>query len=306
MIEKYFQNCIDRLNKEDLPVEGMAVMDKAGFVLMQHHWTQDIPHNIYSNTKSFTGTAVGMAIAEGKLSLDDKVADFFPESVPIQAPPLLYQMTLRDLLTMSSGFGKELLMGPDRRKGVGAPDYVKYMLEQPIMYTPGTKYCYSSGDTILAGRMCEKAVGMGLPYYLYTKFFSNAEMPFPLWEHCPTGHAVGAAGLYLKLIDMMKLGVLYLNGGYWKDKKLLEESWIQQATQKQIEVPETQLWDRGYGYQFKILPYQNAFRADGMFGQETIILPMAEIVFGIQCPEHGNFKAVMTALHEELLGKLSK
>ena len=101
----------------------------------------------------------GIAVSKGILSLDDSVADYFKDELPPNASPSLEAMKLKHLLTMSSGFDRGLLMYPDRRKGVGFPDYLQYLLSREVHQIPGTKYCYSTGDSILAGRMCEKAAG---------------------------------------------------------------------------------------------------------------------------------------------------
>ena len=102
-------------------------------------------------------TAVGLAIADGKLSLDDRLAEFFPEAVPENAQPELFEIRLRHLLMMSSGFHEPYLMGANRRAGVGAPDYVKYMLSRPVKVQPGSEFVYSTADSILAGRMVERS-----------------------------------------------------------------------------------------------------------------------------------------------------
>lgn len=106
-------------------------------------------------------------------------------------------------------------MYPDRRKGVGFPDYLQYLLSREVHQIPGTQYCYSTGDSVFAGRMCEKATGTGLPQFLYETFFEKAGIQFPVWEHCPMGHACGGSGMHLTLTltKMMLPGVLYLNGG---------------------------------------------------------------------------------------------
>ena len=126
-MEKQFYNFVKEVYDKQLGVEGIAIADGEK-ILMEHHFTPDQARNIYSHTKSYMSTAVGLAIADGKLSLDDRLAEFFPEAVPENAQPELFEIRLRHLLMMSSGFHEPYLMGANRRAGVGAPDYVKYML----------------------------------------------------------------------------------------------------------------------------------------------------------------------------------
>lgn len=303
-MEKLLKNFIARIDAEALPIEGIAVMAE-GKLVAEHRWTQDIPRNIYSHTKSFMSTAVGIAISEGKLSLDDKLAEFFPEAVPQDASPLLYESALRHLLTMSSGFDRSLLMGADRRLGVGAPDYIRYMLSQPVLAKPGDHFHYSTADSILAGRMLEKAIGMGMAEFLWERIFRPMDIGYPMWEFCPQGHAIGGGGMCLGLRDMMKLGQLYLDGGKWNGEQLVDPAWVKAATTKQIDTPKNDnVWHCGYGYQFWMSPYPDAYRADGAHGQITTVLPEKGMVVSIQCPENGKFPLVQAALHEEFLSQL--
>lgn len=134
-MEKQFYNFVKEVYDKQLGVEGIAIADGEK-ILMEHHFTPDQARNIYSHTKSYMSTAVGLAIADGKLSLDDRLAEFFPEAVPENAQPELFEIRLRHLLMMSSGFHEPYLMGANRRAGVGAPDYVKYMLSRPVKVQP--------------------------------------------------------------------------------------------------------------------------------------------------------------------------
>ena len=304
MLEKLFRDFVGYMEEKKIPMEAVAVGDERK-VRAEHHFTADQPRNIYSHTKSYVSTAAGIAIADGKLSLDDRVADFFPEKVPAGAQPELSEIRLRHLLTMSSGFHHPYLMGPDRRSGTGAPDYLGYMLSRPVEVTPGSEFTYSSGDSILAGRMIEKAVGQRLGAYMYERIFRPLGQGYPLWEHGPEGHAIGGGGMHMTLTNMMKLGQLYLADGVWDGQRLVEHDWIVEATKKQIETPvpagKTDFWKVGYGYQFWMSPYPDAYRADGAFGQITTVLPSCGLVVAMQCPESGDVKASIRALHEHLI-----
>ena len=303
-MEKYLQAFIERVDREHLAIEGIAVLED-GKLAAEHRWTPDLPRNIYSHTKSFMVTAVGIAISEGYLSLDDRLVDCFPESIPANAPALLGEIRLRHLLTMSSGFDRSLLMGADRRAGVGAPDYIRYMLSQPVLRQPGELFHYSTADSIVAGRMLEAKTGVGLAEFLWEHIFHPLGIGYPIWEFCPRGHAIGGGGMMLTLQDMMKLGQLYLNGGRWDGTQLVDPAWVRAATTKQIDTPpDHDIWHCGYGYQFWMSPYPDAYRADGAFGQITTVLPQRGMVVSIQCPETGNFPKVQAALHEEFLSQL--
>lgn len=302
--ESLFREFVSYAEKENLPIEGIAVAN-AKELLLEHHFTFDIDRNIYSHTKSFLATAIGIAIGEGKLHLEDKFVDFFPEYLPVDPDPRLLKITLRHFLTMSSGFNHAYLMGEDRRAGVGAPDYISYMMNLPMEKEPGELFTYSSADSIVAGRMLEKAVGKGLGEYLFEKVFSKLDIGWPLWEHDAQGHAVGCGGLFLKLADMIKLGQLYLADGIWKGERIVDSQWIKEATSVQIQTSDDgDIWKCGYGYQFWKSPYGDAYRADGAYGQITTIFPEKGLAISVQCPEDGNFDPVKKALHERLFLQL--
>lgn len=305
-MEKYFSEFIKYTESENLFVEGIAVADEKQ-VLLEHHFVPDQPRNIYSHTKSYMSTAAGIAIEQGKLSLDTKLVDMFPEYVPENPDPRLCAITLRNLLTMSSGFGHPYLMGADRRKGIGMPDYLSYMMNLPMEDEPGERFEYSTADSILAGRMVEKAVGQRLGEYLYHHMFSRLDQGWPLWENDPMGHPIGGGGMSMKLTDMMKLGQVYLAGGMWKGERIVDSSWVKEASACQIDTdPNTtnDIWRCGYGYQFWRSPYPQAYRADGAFGQISTVLPERGLVVAVQCPEHGDFEKVKLALHELILTQL--
>lgn len=305
-MEKIMQNFINEVKEKSLAIEGIAIGDEKK-VLAEHHFQPDLARNIYSHTKSYMATAVGIAISEGKLQLTDRLVDFFPECVPENVDERMTKITLRDLLVMSSGFGKAYLMNADRRNGVGMPDYIAYMMGLPMEYTPGEKFAYSTADSYLAGRMVEKAVGKHLGEYLYEVLFSKLGQGWPQWENCPMGHPIGGGGMSMHLTEMMKLGQLYLANGQWNGEQLVDPAWVKEATRKQIDTPLEEaddIWRCGYGYQFWLSPYPGSYRADGAFGQITTVLPESGLVVAVQCPEVGDFEKVKQALHDIVLAEL--
>ena len=303
MLSSLFNDFIRYAEQVHLPIEGLAIADGSQ-VLFNHRFTPDLARNIYSHTKSYMVTAVGMAVSDGKLSLDDRLAEYFPESLPEDPDPRLLKIRLRDLLTMSSGFGQSYLMGKDRRAGVGMPDYVKYMLSRPMLMQPGKKFCYSTADSILAGRMVEKAVGVRLGEYLFERLHRPLGQGYPQWENCPQGHPIGGGGMYLKLTEMMKLGQLYLAEGRWEGQQLVDPAWVKEAASWKIATDGGNVWDCGYGYQFWMSPYPQSYRADGAYGQISTVLPEKGLVVACQCPETGDFDRVRDALHAQFLSQL--
>lgn len=304
-MKKLFEEFVKQADSRKLMLEGLYVLQE-GKAVYEHRWVPDRARNIYSNTKSFVSTAVGIAIGEGVISLEDRLVDFFPEKVPAGKNPGLEEITLRHLLTMSSGFGRALLMNHDRSRGIGFPDYVEYMMSQPVICRPGSAFCYSTGDSILAARMLEVRLHKNLQEYMYERLLLPMSIPLPIWQSCPKGHPLGGGGMFLRLTDMAKLGQLYLDGGVWEGRRLVPKEWIREASGKQIEnfsqegVPEGPWHGWGYGYQFWLSQYPGSYRADGAFGQITMVLPRQSMVLAVQCPEEGDFSKVQAALHEVL------
>lgn len=300
-IERSFSEAVKAALASSLPVEAFAVADEQN-IISSRHFVPSVPRNIYSHTKSYMSTAAGIAISEGRLSLTDKLCDMFPEYVPADPDPRLLSITLRDLLIMASGKNRPYLMGKDRRAGTGVPDYMRYYMDLPMELDPGESFVYSSADSIIAGRMIERAVGTSLSQYLYDRVFAPLGQGYPIWENDPQGHPVGCGGLYMTLEDMMKLGMVYLAGGKWHDTRIVDAEWIGQAAAKQIEIPaENDIWRCGYGYQFWMSPYPSSYRADGAYGQITTVLPEKGLVVAMQCPENGDLPRVKNWLHGFML-----
>ena len=273
-------------------------------ILMEHYFSRLVSRNIYSHTKSFMSTAVGIAIGEGKMKLTDRLADYFPEYVTQNHQPELEEITLRDLLTMSSGFNHAYLMGEDRRKGTGQPDYLAYMMTRPVEVKPGSAFVYSTADSHLAGMMISKAVGKKLDAYLYEKLFKPLGMEYPIWESDPQGYNQGGGGLFMNIKEMIRLGQLYLADGVYNGEQLVPIEWIREATKTQIQNNKEENWTEGYGYQFWIMPQKNVYRADGAYGQISFVMPDQGYVLAIHCSEFGDIEKTKKKLIEHVFTKL--
>lgn len=292
---------IEALKQEDHAVEAVMLYQN-GEILLNHRFVPHCSRLIYSHTKSFVATAAGMAVDEGKLHLDSRFMDYFPDYAPMVTDKRVFDITLRDLLTMSSGFGGSFLMSTERRKGEGFPDYVAYMVQKPLTNDPGTTFLYSNADTHLAGCMVEKAVGEPLIVYLYRKLFSKIGMSFPAWECDPMGTAFGGSGMYLPIEEMIQLGILYLHDGVWNGERLLSHEWVTMAGSKQIDTGNPDPWSNGYGFQFWMIPHQpGAFRCDGLYGQYSLILPKDNAVIAIQSNEQNDVNKIIPLILKYLI-----
>ena len=275
---------IEALKQNNPGCEAVALYQD-GRMVLEHHFVPSVPRCIYSHTKSYVATAAGIAMDEGKLKLTDKLVDLFPEYEAVITDERMRRVTLRHVLTMSSGIGDALLMGGHRQNGEGFPDYRAYFFSRAMKYEPGEKFVYSNADTHMVGCAVQKAVGETLQRYLYRKLFSKLGIGYPTWECDPSGTAFGGSAMYLQISQMMKLGILYLNDGVWNGERILSSDWIREAGLKQIDTGTGSSWNDSYGYQFWMQPNGRGFRADGAYCQFSIVLPEENAVLVTQCSE---------------------
>ncbi len=270
-----------------------------------HPYAPEHPHLLFSLSKSFTSTAIGLAISEGRLKINDPVIGFFPgKRIPGEISDGLKAMTVRHLLTMTSGHGKCSLEGVKKNKFQG--DWVKQILEEPVIHEPGTHFVYNSGATYLLSAILNSVTGEQLLDYLEPRIFSPLGIQGAKTEKSPDGTHVGGWGMSLKTEDIAKFGQLYLQKGKWEDKQLVPESWVKEATSFQVSNSHAGKfdWAQGYGYQFW-RSQNNAYRGDGAFGQYCLVMPDQDAVIaatsGLQ-----NMQQILDLIWEELLPNMKK
>jgi CubicO group peptidase (beta-lactamase class C family) len=271
-----------------------------GRVIAEGWWkpeAPDKPHVLHSLSKSFNSTAVGLAIAEGKLSLDDPVLKFFPGDAPAEPSENLKAMKVRDLLTMSCGHDTEA-------KRVGGAPSVKAFLAQPVPHTPGTHFLYNTMGSYTLSAIVTKATGQTSLEFLKPRLFEPLGIENPDWPSSPEGNSLGGYGLMLCTEDIARFGQLYLQKGKWNGKQLVPESWIEQATSKQVpndKEGHSKIgidWVQGYGFQFWRCTH-NAFRGDGANGQLCVVIPDKDAVIAITA-DTGQFQDEMNAIWDKL------
>jgi CubicO group peptidase (beta-lactamase class C family) len=254
------------------------VILRHGHVLAEGWWAPynaESPHSLYSLSKSFTSTAVGLAIAEKKLRLDDPVLKFFPNDAPAQPSANLKAMRVSDLLRMSTGQQTEPLR-------TAVLPWTKTFLAHPVPFKPGTHFLYNTSATYMLSAIVQQATGMTVLDYLKPRLFEPLGIEHPTWESSPQGISAGGYGLSIRSKDIASFGQLYLQKGKWQGKQLVPENWVQVATARQTSNgsdPKSD-WDQGYGYQFWRSRH-GAVRGDGAFGQFCIIMPKQDAVIAI-------------------------
>ena len=267
-----------------------------GFVILRHGrtiaegtWapqnTLAKPHMLYSHSKSFTSTAIGFLVDDGKIDLDRRVISFFPDETPENPSENLRQVRVRDLLTMNLGADR-----PDAERDDIAGDWVKAMLHNKIDREPGTVFKYDSGATHLLAAIVEKVSGKPLMAFLDERLFNPLGMTSPWSTVSPTGVACGGWGMHMTTRDIARFGQFLLQEGRWDGKQLLSREWVRLATARQtwsggIVVQSQTIgsgsdWQQGYGFQFWRCRH-GAYRADGAAGQLTVVFPEQDAVVSV-------------------------
>jgi CubicO group peptidase (beta-lactamase class C family) len=237
------------------------------------------PHMLFSLSKSFTSTAVGLAIADGKLHLEDAIVDFFPDKVPSQPSANLKAMRIRDLLTMQTGHHDEDIQNfPFTLEGSA----VVRFLQVPVSHKPGTFFVYNTPATYMLSAIVQKVTGQTVLDYLRPRLFEPLGIENPSWEMSKEGVAMGGFGLSIKTEDIARFGQLYLQKGTWQGKQLVPAEWVAAATSRQVSngSSPTSDWEQGYGYQFWRARH-GFYRGDGAYGQFCLVLPQYDTVIAI-------------------------
>lgn len=277
-----------------------------GKVIAEGWWDPyraDLKHTLYSTSKSFTSTAIGFAVAEGLLSVDDRVISFFPEQLPDTISPNLEAMTVKDLLTMSAG--QDPPMNPQQIQT--GESWIKGFLGYPVKDEPGTVFKYNSMATYMLSAIITKVTGESVQEYLKPRLFDPLQIQGMDWETDPEGINSGGWGLRLKTEDLAKFGQLYLQKGNWKGEQLLPEAWIEEATSKHIDqAPQLSEeerkgndWVQGYGYKFWRSQH-GYYRGDGAFGQLIVVIEDKDAVIAVTA-EAGDMQAELNLIWDHLL-----
>ena len=291
-LDKAVDKYLEAAKKDGQDIHSLMIVQHGNVVAekWQSEGREDKPHTLYSVSKTFTATAVGFAVGEGKLKLTDKVISFFPDKLPAEVSDNLAAMTVRDLLTMNCGHETEIYDKLHDNKDV---DWVKEFLAHPVEHKPGTCFTYNSIGTYMLSAIVQKVTGEKIVDYLFPRLFRPLGIVDVVWEESPQSINTGGWGLSLKTEDLAKLGLLFLQKGKWNGKQVLPEGWAEEASSRQVssvhgtvdakkmkKLAKTSDWAQGYGYQMWRCR-NNAYRADGAYGQYILIIPDKDAVIVI-------------------------
>ena len=271
--------------------------------------------NTWSMSKSFVGVAAGIAMEEGLISLDEEVCLSFPEAVPADASDNLRRLTVRHLLTMTSG-QEDALFFCDNPQRYQVRDWVGHFFGASFPHKPGERFLYSNFCTYILGCLMEKKAGQNLLEYLRWRLFEPIGIGNPDWTLCPMGHVMAANGLYVTIDEVSRFGEFLLRGGVTAEgRRLVSADYLSQAMTKQVEtapfLPEdypSKAGLEGYGYQFWLNPGAGENPAKGAccsgnYGQYCLVIPEKEAVISVLSLE-SRYPLIGDFIYSQIVPKL--
>lgn len=244
-------------------------------------------HTIQSISKSVTSALIGIAISRGEIpDIDIRAMPFFDGYETANDDPRRDAMTIRDLLTMTSGIdwdeGTTEYTDPKNSAAAmeASVDWVQYILDQPMRAAPGEEFEYNSGITVLLAHILLQATGEHADDYAREHLFGPLGIEDFYWKKTPTGLVDTEGGLYLKPEDLAKIGYLYLNEGLWNGQRIFDDDWVEATMHPSVDVPG---WDAHYGFQWWLLPYEGgtkqwAYTGLGYGGQRLLVIPEYDLI----------------------------
>jgi len=269
---------VDALDERpDIEMHSLMVV-RHGQVVAEGWWapySAGRPQLLYSLSKSFTATAAAFAQAEGLFDLDDTVVSHFGEFAADITDPRSRSMKVRHVASMASGHTRETL-GEALERDPHEP--VRGFLLTPPDRDPGTVFAYNQPCTYTLASIVQRNARMPLTRYLRPRLFDPLGIGHIGWHTFPPGREQGFSGLHARTEDIAKLGLLYLQQGWWEGTQLIPKEWVAEATSVQVTNSENASpdWQQGYGFQFWMS--RHGYRGDGAFGQFCVILPEQDTV----------------------------
>lgn len=268
---------IDAAERKGIEMHSMIIL-RHGKICVEGYWKPccaGIKERLFSFSKALTSIAVGFAVQEGILNLDEKVTDIFREYMPEVISDHLKVCTLRHLLTMSGGHETEPETEPYE-------DWIRRFFAAPFVYAPGTRFAYNTAGTSVLGAAIKIKTGENVSEFLEKRLFEPLGIKECSCFKLRDGIELGGAGFKFHTEDMARFMQFIANGGSWDGKQLLNKAWIDAAASLQIDTSDAAAngvdWKAGYGYQFWMCSQNGVYRADGAFGQFGIVFPKQDAI----------------------------
>lgn len=307
-------NSIDLLKfiegMEDMPEEK----ETHGFMIIRHGklvtegyfspYEEDMPHSLFSATKTFAQIAIGFMVKEGLVDIEDRVSDYFKDRLPENISESNKNLKIRHLLMMATGhMGQTLHQGGDfTDMGV---DKVKEFFGTECYIEAGREFQYDNIATYVLSSLVSTLTGQNIADYLKPRFLDPLGISIGYYSADADNVCIGYSGFRIKLEDLAKIGQFFLNGGVWEGKQLLSKEWCENATKNHTECAGACGidWEQGYSWQMW-RGRHNTARLCGAFGQMCVISPEKDLIFATN--SGGNFNRLQYILNNFYDNVLSK
>jgi CubicO group peptidase (beta-lactamase class C family) len=264
------------IEQQHLDLHSLLII-RNGYLISETYfgsYRPDTRHPLYSVTKSFVATLVGIALDKGYMDgTDRRIVDFFPEHTFANLDQQKAAMTLDDTLTMRTGLDWQE-GDPAYRALYVSSDWIKYVLDEPMAAAPGSQFNYCSGCSHLLSAVVRQTTGMNPRDFADQYLFKPLGISNVRWDSDAEGIPIGGWGLQMTPRDMAKLGYLYLRHGQWEEQQIVSAKWVEDATRTHTETD----GELGYGYQWWTYPPLAAYTALGRGGQMIFVIPELDLV----------------------------
>ncbi|NUR79665.1 MAG: beta-lactamase family protein [Dermatophilaceae bacterium] len=300
---------VDALERERLDLHSLMVV-RHGHVVAEGWWrpyAADRVHLAYSLSKTVTATAVGLLVQEGRMSLDDRVLDHFPDLDRGAVAPGWDDVRVRHCLSMTVGHEEDAWAHVfDRMSGYDfdeTGDWLPRVFATTPTQPPGSVFAYNQVATYLLALIVRRLTGDGIAEFLHPRLLVplGVQETIP-WHRDPLGRELGFTGSHLTTETIASIAQLYLDRGVWQGRRLLSEEWVEEATRAfgplNDDPGADEDWRRGYGYSFWM--QQFGFRGDGAYGQFLVVLPEHDTVVAVTA-EQERMQSTLDALWRHLV-----
>lgn len=277
---------LEEIQKDGMDLHTILIIRNSQTVLEKYYdpYGPEVRHTVESNTKSIMGALVGISIQEGLIRDENtNLIDYFPGRMIAQMDSQKRSITLKNLLTMTSGLDCE-----DQTQAANdmylSSGWLQYLLDRPMVSKPGEKWAYCSGSVHLLSVVLQKSTGMEAREYANQKLFRPlgiADVQQNDWGVDPQGYSNGIAGLYLTPRELARFGQLYLHKGNWNGTQIIPHEWVEKSTTEQTYIGKSDYtlgMDRRFGYLFSIFPEKEYYGYLGRAGQSLFIFPKENMV----------------------------
>ena len=263
------------LHENDFEPHSMLVYKDGRLALEASFSPYDISnkHEIYSISKSFISIALAIALDEELINLGDSIISFFPEYLTVNISDNLANMQIQHLLDMRSGHGICTFDAFVKEK---FEDRLKGFFTIPVKSAPGSVYCYDAGLSYVLGAIIEKVSGMKLVDYLEPRLFEPLHIENPVWEECDSGRALAGMGLNITLYDVLRFGIMLMQGGEFEGKRIVTEHWLLEITSYADSED-----SRSHYHNHFLVDSKGMYHAAGAFGQLCFIVPEQKLVIAV-------------------------